>query len=221
MLFRHLVRGSTAAIATTLAAIASPSLAHEPTYSPIPQPSWQANRHHPDSVMPAEEREDWLAECRRRLSRRDSGLGGAAIGGVIGGIAGNRIAGRGHRTVGTIAGAAVGAAAGMAVDKVEDNRQTRDECEAYLDDYYAYYQGAHRGYAQHPNYGYPAHGYTMSCCQPMMMVPIMRMPRAEPECTETVEYEYEYVDAPPRPTPRKPAPDKRIKIVPDKRLKVK
>ncbi|MBB5715743.1 RcnB family protein [Sphingomonas aerophila] len=52
--------------------------------------------------------------------RRDTGLGGAAVGAVAGGVAGNLIAGRGNRLGGTLIGAGVGAAAGYALDKSED-----------------------------------------------------------------------------------------------------
>lgn len=54
--------------------------------------------------------------------RRDTGVGGAAIGAVAGGVAGNVIAGRGNRLGGTLIGAGVGAAAGYAIDKAEDRR---------------------------------------------------------------------------------------------------
>lgn len=60
--------------------------------------------------------------------RRDSGLGGAAIGAAAGGLAGNRIAGRGNRTGGTLIGAGVGAIAGMVIDKAED----RERCKRLL-----------------------------------------------------------------------------------------
>lgn len=60
--------------------------------------------------------------------RRDSGLGGAAIGAAAGGLAGNRIAGRGNRTGGTLIGAGVGAVAGMVIDKAED----RERCKRLL-----------------------------------------------------------------------------------------
>ena len=60
--------------------------------------------------------------------RRDSGLGGAAIGAAVGGLAGNRIAGRGNRTGGTLIGAGVGALAGMVIDKAED----RERCKRLL-----------------------------------------------------------------------------------------
>jgi hypothetical protein len=168
-------------------------------------------------------RDAWLADCRQRLSSRDSGVGGAVIGGLVGGVAGNRIAGRGNRTVGTLAGAAVGAAAGAAIDKTEDNGRNRDECEAYLDDYYAGYsqQPAYPGgpvYGGYPQqqayYAAPGYGYQG---QPMMMVPVQQ---AQPNCVETVEYVYE--DVPVRPARRviprrsKVVPDKRVKLVPAK-----
>lgn len=209
-----------------LSLAATPALAHEghPDSRPGPGgPAWSG-------YDPAA-RDAWLADCRQRLSSRDSGVGGAVIGGVVGGIAGNRIAGRGNRTVGTIAGAAVGAVAGAAIDKAEDAGRNRDECEAYLDDYYARYTqgGGYPGYGGygHP-YGqpggyYPAYGYPMAqgCCmmQPAMMVP---MAQSKPNCTETVEYVYE--DVPVRPARRvipkrtKIVPDKRVKLTPDKRV---
>jgi hypothetical protein len=56
----------------------------------------------------------------RPAPRRDTGLGGAAIGAVAGGAAGNVIGGRGNRLGGTLIGAGVGAATGYAIDKAED-----------------------------------------------------------------------------------------------------
>lgn len=158
-------------------------------------------------------RADWLDDCRRRIS--DNGLAGAAIGGVAGGLLGNRIAGRGDRTVGTVAGAAVGAVAGAAIDRAEDRRADRDACEAYLDDYYADHHGG-REYG-HPayGYGYPAYGYAV----PMVMVPVMV--RSQKPCVETVVTE-EYVTTPARRHIRRaPRPDKRVRIVPDKRIPLK
>lgn len=170
-------------------------------------------------------RDAWLADCRSRVSSRDNGVGGAVIGGAVGGVVGNRVAGRHNRTVGTLAGAAVGAVAGSAIDRAEDRGRERDECEAYLDDYYARYSanyGASFGYAQ----GYAGSAYVPAyagagCCAsaPVMMVPV----QAAPQCTETVEYIYE--DVPVRRTYRRPVHtkvvhDKRVKIVPDKRVYV-
>jgi hypothetical protein len=191
--------------------------------------AWQGG---PNPMQPG--RDAWLADCRSRVGARDNGVGGAVIGGVVGGVAGNRIAGRHNRTVGTVAGAAVGAVAGSAIDRDEDRSRGRDECEAYLDDYYARYAagaygapGSYGGYAQ-PGYAMsyaPAYGYQTSggCCgQPVMMVPV----QAQPECTETVEYIYE--DVPVRHRPyhapikrTKIVPDKRVKLVPDKRINTK
>lgn len=177
----------------------------------------------------------WLADCRRRLSSRDRGLGGAAIGAVVGGVAGNRIAGRGNRTIGTVAGAGVGAVAGSAIDRAEDRSRNADECEAYLADYQGYYSQsqAPAPYPQapgYPAYGYPAYpGYAPSyapayyapapgCCA--AAVPVVQ---PTPNCTETVEYVYEYVPARshPRRLRTKVVADKRVKIVPDKRVRIK
>lgn len=184
---------------------------HESHQPPRAAPEMAHRAMGPDQAA----REEWLAECRRRTG--DNGVGGALIGGVVGGVLGNRIAGRNDRTVGTIAGAAVGAIAGAAIDRAEDSRRVRDECEAYLD---AHMQRApgYGAYGQaygHPGYG-PAYGYA----QPMMMVPVMIMPAAPQQpCVETVVTE-EYVVAPQRRRhiPRRPAPRR---VVPDKRVPIR
>ena len=209
--FRLILRQSAVAGAVLAAAMgfSGPALAHDGEHAEMPPPAGP-----PAARMDPAARDAWLADCRQRISRRDNGLGGALIGGLVGGVAGNRIAGKHHRTVGTVAGAAVGAVAGMVIDKAEDRGQTRDECDAYLADYEARYSSGYGGYGHGYGQAYPAHGYGGGCCMPMMMVPVMRMPRAEPECTETVEYVYE--DVPVRPARRKIVPDKRVKIVPVK-----
>ncbi|EJU10068.1 hypothetical protein LH128_25808 [Sphingomonas sp. LH128] len=212
-----------AVVIATLSLAASPALAHDGPHGDSEARPYGYDQGYDGRGY--DPREAWLADCRQRLSSRDSGVGGAVIGGLVGGVAGNRIAGRGNRTVGTVAGAAVGAVAGAAIDKAEDRGRNRDECEAYLDDYYAHYErgGVYPGYAPqgyYPAYGYPAQG----CCmgQPMMMVPVAQ---PKPNCTETVEYVYE--DVPVRPARRviprrsKVVPDKRVKIVPDKRVPIK
>lgn len=228
MRLRSLIQTSAAAGAFALALGTSvPALAHDTGAPHDGQTNWDAPHAQPYQIDPVAS-EAWLADCRQKIGRRDSGVGGAVIGGLVGGVAGNRIAGRGDRTVGTVAGAAVGAAAGLAIDRAEDNGRTRDECEAYLDDYYARYQqggyGSYGGsYASGYGYGggYGAN-YGGNCCQPgpMMMAPITRQPVGEPVCTESVEYEY--IDEPirraaPRPAPR-PRPAPPSKRVPDKRI---
>lgn len=233
------------AMLAALAAVASPSLASAHDHGGPPPEGWHNGSWYGDAPPPIAEpapypaygqprqagtqfdpraRDAWLADCRQRISARDNGVGGAVIGGVVGGVAGNRIAGRGNRTVGTVAGAAVGAVAGSAIDRAEDRGRARDECEAYLDDYYARYtagyaQPGYDGYAYsapaYPGYA-PSYGYPAGCCAtaPVMMVPV----QPAPQCTETVEYVYE--DVPVRPRTRRYIPDKRVKIIPDKRVKI-
>lgn len=239
MRLRHIVQTFAAGSAL---ALAMPASAHDGLHAPAPgaapagpdtRPEWrgdapqagapyagaaQSSSGYVSSGPVIDSREAWLADCRRRVS--DNGIGGAVIGGVAGGLFGNRLAGRGNRTVGTIAGAAVGAVAGAAIDKAEDRGRTRDQCETYLDDYYARanYARANPGYAYGYGYpggyghqgGYPAYAYIPvqnGCCQP---APV------QPDCVETVEYEY--VDAPARRVIRR-APDKRVRVVPDKRIR--
>jgi hypothetical protein len=113
------------------------------------------------------------------------------------------------------------------VDPRDRRSDGPDQCEAYLNDYYA------RAYGGRPQGGYPGYdhgaqpvyGYAQGCCGtvvPMMMVPVVQ---AKPECTETIEYIYEDVPVKRKiyraPVRTKIVPDKRIKIVPDKRLRVK
>lgn len=164
---------------------------------------------------------DWLTECRRRMGGSKSKTAGAVIGGLFGGLIGNRVAGRGDRTVGTIAGAAVGAVAGGAIGASADRNRARDYCEAYLEDSLAGYYGqgqAGYGYGyQQPGYG-PGYGYAM---QPvMMMVPVMHhaAPAKARECVETTVIE-EWVPVKSAKRRIAPRPDKRVKIVPDKRVR--
>jgi len=158
---------------------------------------------------PPQNREDWLRECRHRLG--DNGVGGAVIGGVVGGVAGNVIAGHGDKVLGTVAGAAVGAVAGAAIDKAEDKARVRDRCEAMLEGGPAY-----GGYPAGYGYGY-GYGYGT------MLVPVVMVPAPGPapngECKETVTTT-EYVSYEPRRSRHIPprAPDKRVRIAPDKRV---
>lgn len=203
MRFRHFAHTLSLALAVSLSA---PALAHGHKHDGDRdmRPDWREGRH-PGGYSPDFEaaRQDWLEDCRHRVS--DNGVGGAVIGGIAGGLIGNRIAGRDNRTVGTVAGAAVGAIAGAAIDKAEDRGRDRDDCEAFLDDYYA------RG----PQ-GYPGHGY-YGYAVPMVMVPVMLPGKP---CVETVTTT-EYVSRPARRYIPRPRPDKRIRVVPDKRIPLK
>lgn len=187
--------------------------------APPPLPPEQAAAY-------ARAREQWLVDCRMQQNRgRDGGVAGAVIGGVVGGVAGNVIAGRGDKTVGTLAGAALGAVAGAAIGNAQDNRQAKDYCESYLDYYsrpgYGAYPGGAYGYPVAPAAGsgypagaYPVYGYAV----PMMMVPVAQ-PAERRNCTRTITTE-EWVTVPvrQRTIPRRAPRDKRVRIVPDKRL---
>ncbi|WP_156361895.1 RcnB family protein [Sphingomonas sp. Leaf343] len=94
--------------------------------------------------------------------RRDSGLGGAAIGAVAGGVAGNVIAGRGNRLGGTLIGAGVGAAAGYAIDKTEDRGRDRRGPGRYRD-------RGRDGYRDDP--GFDDRGYGTGYAPPPPYVP--------------------------------------------------
>ena len=56
---------------------------------------------------------------------RNSGVGGALVGGAIGGVAGNVIAGHGDKLGGTLVGAGAGALAGYAIDRGSDRHDRR------------------------------------------------------------------------------------------------
>jgi uncharacterized protein YcfJ len=212
-----------ALIAASTVAFASPALAHED--GPPPPPNgmpghpggWQ---HHGgyDRGAWEQQRESWLAECRRRIggnSRR--GVTGAVLGGVLGGVVGHEVAGRRDKTLGTVAGAAVGAVAGAAIERSTEGRRHGDECEAMLEN-----QGGY-GYGQ---YGYPAYGYAPM----MMMVPVTMMAvpahgHPKKDCKEVVTTEYvttyDTVYRKVREVRYKSVPTyKRVRIVPDKRVRM-
>ncbi|WP_298199535.1 glycine zipper 2TM domain-containing protein [Novosphingobium sp.] len=194
------------------------------------QPQMVVNVPNPPPAPPAQwqggydgqnlDRETWLRECRRRLG--DNGVGGAVIGGVLGGVAGNVIGGRGNRVLGTVAGAAVGAVAGAAIDKAEDKGRVQDRCEAMLT------SPVPPGYAPGPQGA--AYGYAM----PMMWVPVMMVPvgaaqmsgqasaqgsgQKRVETVVTEEVRYVTVPRRHRIITHRTAPDKRIRIAPDKRV---
>lgn len=103
-------------------------------------------------------------------------------------------------------------------ERREERDRARSSCERYYDDYYAYY-GEHR--QQYTGMYAPA-----SRPQPMAIYDRDCVPCDRPissgsgrECTETIEYEY--VDVPVRRRAPPPAPTKRVKVVPDKRIKLK
>jgi hypothetical protein len=96
-------------------------------------------------------------------------------------------------------------------ERARERDQARASCESYYDDYYAYYR-SHQAYGEQRQatvYRPSAQSYRQDC------VPCDR-PSGRSNCGQAVEYEYEYVDVPVRPRP-----SKRVRIVPDKRIRLK
>jgi hypothetical protein len=171
----------------------------------------------------------WLDECRARMDRQDdwyddgwgrkrsSGVTGAVLGGVAGGLAGRAIAGRGDRGIGTVAGAAVGAVAGAAIERASSGGHQRHERRSYSGDYCEQYFN----YYTQQGMGYHGFGYM----QPMMMVPVMTMHghghQHGRDCKETVVTEEWVTVRQPRRVRQIRVPDKRVRVMPDKRLPMK
>ncbi len=204
--------------------------------TPDTRPEWrgapQPAGHHPlgqsqpgyDQAAWQQAREGWLAECRSRQGNGKK-VGGIVIGSVLGGVVGNRVAGKGNRTLGTVAGAAVGGIAGGAIGDAADKRSARDWCESYLEQHTTWGPG----YGQ--SHGQNVVGYgqmPMTVMVPVAYVQVVTTaPAQQRECQETIVTE-EWISVPtrtrtstryiaPRPKPR---PDKRVRIVPDKRVRV-
>jgi Glycine zipper 2TM domain len=164
-------------------------------------------------------RADWLAQCRRNHAGNGKTVGGAVLGGLVGGVVGNRVAGKGNRTTGTVVGAAVGAVAGGAIGSAADRNDARDYCERYLDHYMSQQQAGY-GYGQPVAYGYAP----MMVMVPVAMVPVATQQQNR-DCTETVvTEEWVTVKVPVRrryiTTTPKPRPDKRVRVVQDKRVRI-
>lgn len=194
--------------------------------APDNRPVWQGQqqppmthgggRHYPPDWEA--QRANWLAQCRQNQSTGGKRVGGAVIGGLVGGVVGNRVAGKGNRVIGTVAGATVGAVAGGAIGDAADKRAARDWCEDYLE----------RNITWGPGYGHGqnvvGHGYApMTVMVPVTYVAVQTQTQQARECEETtVTEEWVNVSTPPRQryVPPRPRPDKRVKIVPDKRVRI-
>lgn len=185
------------------------------------RPVWQERQQAARQTPPGWEqaRADWLAECRRRHGSGNK-VGAALVGGVIGGVVGNRVAGKGNRVIGTVAGATVGAVAGGAIGDAADKRAARDYCETYLDQHTSWSQGGGHGFIQ----GQQIVGYGHAPVMVMMPVAYVQVaaPAQPRECVEAIVTE-EWVTVPQkgkvRHIPPRPRPDKRVRIVPDKRIR--
>jgi hypothetical protein len=185
-------------------------------------------RHPPEHgeawAYPAEQRTQWLEQCRatyRGHRGRERGqIIGGVLGAVAGGVAGSEIAEGSDNLGGTLIGAGVGGLAGAAIGGAigaDSDRDRLDECEQYLLRYEQSYRGYGQGYAS--AHGEGAYGYHYPYPYPVMWVrvPIHTERRGDCGC-ETVVEEVVVEEAAPPPARRSkirrvvPAADKRVRI---------
>lgn len=201
----------------------------QPTLPPIPsvdQTGLSAMAQAEQQRIAWEEaKADWLAECRTRFGHKGRTTG-MIVGGLVGGVAGSAITGSGNRVVGAIAGGTLGAVAGSAIGNASDKRRARDYCESHLDDYLARQQSGYGPVGYSPaGLGYTApsyaYGYTMQpvmTAGPMTMVPVAAPAAPKQDCKETTVIEEWVTVSHPK---RRIIHDKRVRIVPDKRVRTK
>lgn len=176
------------------AATSAPAAA--PHAGPAAYPGAYAPGGHAPAYMPAAapvvfEREQWLAECRRRtkgMGRDETGLIiGGLLGAIAGGVAGYEIAGAGDRVLGTVLGAGSGGLIGGLLGSLFDrNDKRRYDCEAALDAYLsqptariASREIAYPAYGAYPAYAYgyapayaPAYTYAYAPPPQIVLVPV-------------------------------------------------
>ncbi len=173
-------------------------------------------QYYPASQPVVFEREQWLAECRRRTDGRDGkekgGIIGSLLGAITGGIIGNRVS-SGERLAGTLIGAGTGGLAGLAIGTLIGDGDDDDgyDCEAALNDYLQQNNGlvsappqrfASRTIAA-PAYAYPqyapapvAYGYGGCNCyqaqpvQQTVLVPVQTTQRQRVIVRENVREEF-------------------------------
>jgi hypothetical protein len=93
--------------------------------------------------------------------------------------------------------------------RARERDRARESCERYYDSYYDYYAGHYRAYQPGTQSAtFQPRRMQTDACDPS--------PDCRLDCGETVEYEY--VDVPVRAAPR---PSKRVRTVPDKRIRLK
>ena len=196
-------------------ALAAPALAQPSLPSPGVTGAQPGERHYPPDWEAR--RESWLAQCRRNQSGGGKQVGGVVIGGLIGGVVGNRVAGKGNRVIGTVAGATVGAVAGGAIGDAADKRAAHDWCEDYLEQNITWGPGFGHGQTV-VGYGH----MPVTVMVPVAYVAVQDQAQPARDCQETtVTEEWVSVPTPPRQRyiPPRPRPDKRVRIVPDKRVR--
>ena len=249
------IRSAAWLAAALVTATAAPAFAQDGVYDPGPPPplpEWEESwEEYPDEAYDeeprweepgphgeahdawasyAEQRAQWLAQCRatyydERGRRRGEVIGGV-LGAVAGGVAGNRIA-DGERLGGTLIGAGVGGLAGAAIGGAigsESDSDRVDECESYL----LRHEQGYRGPVYAQAHGYPqghaqgAYGYHYPYPYPVMWVKVpIVTERRGCGCETVVEEWVEEEEATPPPARRAkirrvapapaPAPGKRLR----------
>lgn len=180
---------------------------YAPQYAPVAYPA--------PAVF---ERDQWIAECNRRIAGRDKDDTGLIIGGLLGaiagGVAGYEIAGVGDRVLGTVLGVGGGGLIGGLLGSLFDNDDDdRYDCEAALDSYLSQYgapgsQVAYPAYAQ----GYPAnysYGYSYAPPPQVVLVPVRTEVQQQVVVRETERYETYTVPGAVREIPA-PAPSSKL-----------
>ncbi|WP_051220989.1 glycine zipper 2TM domain-containing protein [Erythrobacter cryptus] len=226
--------------AATSTPAAAPPTAVPPTAAPHAGPAAYPGAHYPGGYAPAYmpaaapvvfEREQWLAECRRRtkgMGRDETGLIiGGLLGAIAGGVAGYEIAGAGDRVLGTVLGAGGGGLIGGLLGSLFDrNDKRRYDCEAALDAYLsqptariASREIAYPAYGAYPAYAYgyapayaPAYTYAYAPPPQMVLVPVRSEVPQQVVVRENIREETYAVPGAAREIPAPPPSPKMIKL---------
>ncbi|MEM7781496.1 MAG: hypothetical protein AAF697_14000 [Pseudomonadota bacterium] len=180
---------------------------HQPaTHHPI---SHHPVAHHP--IGPAKVvlgRDQWIAECNRRIRGKSEDSKGSIIGGLLGavagGVLGNVIAAEGDKLAGSLIGGGTGGLAGLLLGKIigGGKKNGRYDCEAALDGYLASYDefgAAHRfGQLHSANFTH-GYGYAGCGCQQIVMVPVKQTVRQRVIVREKVKEKVTHPEPPKHP----------------------
>ena len=187
-------------------------VAHRPTHH-------QPVAHHPVAHRPVAHlpvgpakivlgRDQWIAECNRRVRGKSEGSKGSIIGGLLGAIAGgvlgNVIASEGDKLAGSLIGGGTGGLTGLLLGKIigGGKKNGRYDCEAALDGYlasYAEFGGAHGlGQLHSANFAH-GHSYAGCGCQQIVLVPVQQTVRQRVIVREKVKEEVTHPKHPKHP----------------------
>jgi hypothetical protein len=177
------------------------------------------------------ERDQWIAECERRIkgqNKDDTGLIiGGLLGAIAGGVAGYEIAGVGDRVLGTVLGVGGGGLIGGLIGSLfDDDDEDQYDCEAALDSYLSQYGApgqriasreiAYPAYAPPAyGYGYPAgysYGYSYAPPPQVVLVPVRTEVQQQVVVRETERFETYTVPGAVREIPA-PAPSGKLQRI--------